>query len=148
MTRAIAAIFVLLLVAVGGVYGLQTALEDAGENELVVNESWTPNAGSITVLDESERTGAYYANDTVVYGENDTEMDRGDDYEWFDTNGTVKAVVGGDLDGDSTALITYAYQQTTGEQRQLTAMLSNIPTSVGLIFPAFVFVVAILLLRG
>lgn len=148
MSRAIAAIFALLILAVGGGYALEASLENAGDDTLIVNESWTPNAGSITVLNESERGGAYYSNQTTVYDENGTLMDRGDDYLWFQNNGTVQAVVGGNLDGDSSALITYEYQQTTAEQRGFAGMLSNIPGVLGWIFPVFIFLIALRFLAG
>jgi hypothetical protein len=148
MARAVAAIFALLLLATVGTFGIQAALENAGENEIVVNETWTPNAGNVTVLDESERTGAYYSNETTVFDENDTVMERGTDYEWLTGNGTIKAVVGGGLDGDSDAKITYRYQQTTSEQRALTSTLALLPQVLGLLAPVFLFVLFLMLVRG
>lgn len=148
MSRAIAAIFALLILAVGGAYALQASLENAGDDTLVTNETWTPSAGSVTQLDNSDLTGAYYSNETTVYDENDTLQDRGTDYLWYADNGTVEAVVGGGLDGDSSATITYEFQQTTAEQRGFAGMLSNIPASIGWVFPVFLLVFALRFLNG
>lgn len=140
MTKAVVAILALVILSVGGVYATQAALEDAGEDELVVNETWTPDAGNVTHLENSNRKGAYYSTNVTVYDENGTEMDAGTDYEWFTRNGTVKAVVGGGLDGDTEATITYAYQQTTAEQRALAGALANIPSMLGIILPVGIVV--------
>lgn len=148
MSRAIAAIFALLILAVGGAYALQASLENAGDDTPIANETWTPTVGSVTQLDHSEQTGAYYSNETSVYDSTNVEMERGSDYLWFASNGTVKAVSGGGLDGESSATITYEFQQTTAEQRGLAGMLSNIPASIGWVFPVFLFVLALKFLSG
>jgi len=147
MPRAIAAMFALLIVAFGGVYATQAALEGAGDNIFVENETWTPSAGSVTVLDDSEQTGAYYDTNVTVRDENDTVVDVGTDYEWFSGNGTVKALSGGELDGDANASITYGYSQTTGEQRAFAGLLGDLSAYVGLVAPAFLGVLIIGLLR-
>jgi len=148
MSRAIVAILALAIVAIGGVYGLEMALADVGTTNSVTNESWTPDAGNVTALNNSNLNGAYYHNDTAVYDENNTLQEEGTDYEWFETNGTVKALTGGGLDGDSDATISYSWEQTTAQQRTLAGLLGNIPAVVGLLFPAFVFVLLLILARG
>lgn len=149
MTRAVAAVLALVILSVGGVYGFQAALENAGEDHTIVNESWTATQGSVTVLEKSNINGAYYDTNVTVYNKTSggsTEMDRGTDYEWFVGNGTVKALSGGDLEGD--ALITYGYQRTTEEQRQLAALAGQLPRALALILPGLAFVFFVAFLRG
>jgi hypothetical protein len=140
--RAILALIAIGILAMGGLAGMQAGLENAGTDNVVTNETWTPDAGNVTTLEESNRSGAYYGDNVTVYDENGTQMDLGEDYEWYVGNGTVKALVGGDLDGDSEATITYSYQQTTKEQRDLTAMAGQVPRAFGY----FVLFVPLLLL--
>lgn len=146
MPPKVVAVFGLAIVAILAVYGFQAALADAGENNLVVNETFTPSASTVTELDNSGQTGAYYDNETTVYDENSTVMDRGSDYLWYESNGTVEAVSGGGLDGDSEATITYAYQQTTSEQRGIAEALTILGpfVEVGMVFGGIVLLLAIL----
>lgn len=146
--RVLVAIFVTAILVMMGLAGYQAALEDAGSNNTVVNETWTPNAGSITVLDDSQLTGAYYSEDVTVYNDTGVEVDEGADYVWFETNGTVKAVSGGALDGEPSATITYSYQLTTQEQRDMTAVLSHIPQAMGTALPVFGVILFLLAFRG
>lgn len=146
MTRAVVAVLVLILLAATGVAGLEAALETAGDNVVVENETWEPDAGNVTQLSDSNRTGAYYDENVTVYDENGNLSEPGSDYEWFPGNGTVKALQGGNLDGDTSATITYGYQQTTQEQRNLAGMLGLLPQVIGILAPVFLFVLFLLFL--
>lgn len=148
MSRAIVAVFALIILAIVGVWGVQAALEDAGEDFTVTNETWTPDAGNVTTLNESNRNGAYYADRVTVYDEDRAEMDEGTDYEWFTDNGTVKALSGGGLDGDANATITYSFQQTSSQQRQFADLAGQIPRALGVLFPMFLLVIFLLLVKG
>jgi len=55
----------LVLVASGGVAGMDAALDDAGPRTDISAETFTPTAGSVQQLDESNRDGATY-NETVA----------------------------------------------------------------------------------
>jgi hypothetical protein len=148
MSRSVVAILALVILASGAVVATEAALEDAGEDRVVTNETWTPDAGNVTTLDESNRDGAYYAQNATVYDETDTEMDAGTDYEWVAGNGTVRARSGGGLDGDSEATISYAFSQTTAEQRQLAGALGELPQMLGLVLPAALAFLFFAMLRG
>lgn len=126
----------------GGLATFQAGLELAGEDQTIENETWTPDPGNVTALDESNRDGAYYTDNVSVYGEMGGEMEYGSDYIWYAGNGTVQAVQGGDLDGDAEATITYGYQQTTAEQRSLTELAAQVPRGFGF----FVLFIPVLLL--
>lgn len=131
-----------------GVFGLQTALAGAGQKETVDSESFNPSAGTVQTLDRSQLANTFY-NDTVqVFDENGDRSFEGTDYEWLETNGTIKPLAGGNLDGDSTATITYSYRTTTQTQRQLTALTSQIPRVAGIMLPLGFALAAIAALRG
>lgn len=151
MVRALVAIFALAIVLTAGVMGLQASFENAGSNEVVINETFTPGTGgNVVTLDDSEKSAAFYTsdNETVVYNGSDTEMEEGTDYEWIEQNGTVKVLSGGDLAGDSSAKISYSYQLTTEEQRQWARVMGALPQALGLAFPFFLLVLLLLLVKG
>lgn len=148
MSRVVVALIGILVIATVGVYATQAALEDAGDDILVQNETIKPTAGSVTTLDDSNRDGAYYNDNVTVRDENDTIVDRGSDYEWFATNGTVKPLTGGELDGDGNASVTYGYAQTTQAQRGMAGLLGELPGAAGLAAPVFVVVFIIIAIRG
>lgn len=146
--RVIIAALAIAILAIVGSVALEAALENAGEDNTISNETWTPNAGNVTELDDSNRNGAYYSHNVSVYDSTGTEVAPGDDYEWFTGNGTVKAVTGGALDGESSANITYSYQQTTEEHRTLAALLGRMPQLMGMALPVFLIVGLLAILRG
>lgn len=145
MPRAIAAIFALIIMVTAGIYGMQFALEGAGESYTVTNETFTSDPGNVTLLEESNRTGAYYADsrDVAVYNitaSGDVELEAGVDYKWIADNGTIKSLSGGALDPATDAQISYSFQQTTAEQRELTNLIGLLPAAVALAIPAFALV--------
>lgn len=138
--RVILLPFGLLVIALVGVAALQAGLISGGDDITNVNETWTPNAGSVTQLEDSELDNAYYDNTTTVYnttGSTAVEMDEGTDYEWIESNGTVKAIAGGGLDGATEATITYSYQLTTDEEERIAGMLAQVPRIAGVALPVF-----------
>jgi len=148
MSRAVVVVLVLIVIALGGVYMYEASLEDAGENVTITGESWTPNAGSVTELEHSNQTGAFYDEEVTVYDSNGNEMEAGTDYRWFVGNGTVKALQGGGLDGETTATIDYGYSQTTEQHRDFANLVAYIPMLIGIMAPAFVAIIAYSFLRG
>lgn len=144
MPRAVAAILAVIILAMVGVSGLEAALASGGDPVTVENETWTPDPGNVTQLDDSNQTGAYYDESVTVRDENGNLSEEGTDYEWFTANGTVKALSGGNLDGDTSATITYGYQQTSEEERALAGLLAWTPRLLGLVIPAFVVILFLL----
>lgn len=146
VARMLLAIITLVILAAMASVVFQASLESGGEQVTIENETWTPDAGNVTTLDESSRSDAFYKNVTTVYN-NDTspptEVDRGDDYVWIEENGTIKAVQGGALDGVSSALITYEYADVTNEQRQFAGLLGQIPRIIGLALPIMALIVLV-----
>lgn len=138
--RILIAIIGIAMLAMVGLTATHAALENAGDDITVTNETWTPDAGNITQLNDSDRTGAFYASNVTVRDENDTLQDPGTDYDWLEENGTIRAVTGGGLDGDANATVTYEYQLTTDEQRRMAVLLSRLPTLVGYVLPVLAIV--------
>lgn len=148
MTRAVVAIFGLVIVLGIAFSGYQAALSDAGEDIEITNETWTPDAGNVTELDHSNLDHTTYDAEVTVRDENGNLSDAGVDYEWIQSNGTVKALVGGNLEGDASATITYAYQTSTQEQRDVAATLGLLPRVVGIALPFLGAVLFFVLLNG
>lgn len=144
--RGVIALIVLVIIGGVAVYGTQATLEDAGDDLIVQNETFTPDAGNVTTLEYSSQNGAYYDDDVTVYDENDSVMSNGTDYEWYASNGTIRTLTGGGLANDSTAKITYEYQQTTQQQRNFTGLLSLIPQGIAalVILVPLVFLLTVL----
>jgi len=130
-----------------GVAAYQASLAEAGEDYAVTNETWTPDAGNVTALEESNRNGVYYSENVSVY-ESGQELDAGTDYRWFSDNGTIKALAGGQLDGAVSANITYEYQVTTAAQRDLAGVAGQVPRMAGLALPLGALLFLLLLVRG
>lgn len=136
------------ILAIMAITGIQASLETAGEKVVVENETFTPSAGSITILSDSQINGAFY-NDTVdVYNNTGGVMDAGTDYQWFESNGTLKTLAGGDLDGEIEGKITYDYELTTKEQRSIAKVLGEIPMAMGTSLPVFLIIFFLIALRG
>lgn len=146
--RIVLAFFAIAILSMVAISGIQAGLEDAGEDRQIENETWTPDAGTVTELEESNREGAYYADRVNVYNATGVKVDEGSDYEWFEGNGTVKALTGGELDGESEATITYEFQQTTKEQREMAGMLSHVPQAMGIALPFGALVALLVFARG
>lgn len=148
MVRAVLGLITIGLLAMMALGGYQAALASAGSDVTITNETWTPDAGNVTQLDESGREDAYYDQTVTVRDENDSLMQAGSDYEWHESNGTVKALSGGDLDGDDNATITYGYEEPTREQQRLTGALSQIPRVMGYLVLFAPVLILLLFVRG
>jgi ABC-type glycerol-3-phosphate transport system substrate-binding protein len=113
MRALIALVAVALLVAAGAV-AVDASVEE-GSKEVTVNaESFTPNTTTYVELNESNRDKANYfkKRNIVVRDGNGDRVDR-TDFQWNSTNGTIKAVPGGALDGATNAEIDYGYYPIT-----------------------------------
>lgn len=148
MSRAFIAIISIVFVIGVGIWGLQAAVADAGTDHDIDGESWTPNAGNVTTLDHSNLNHTYYDAAVTVYDSNNNKVNPGEDYVWFDHNGTVKAVSGGALDGETSATIDYSYQTTTSDERSLIRMVGHIPQVLGGLIPLFGVALLFMILKS
>lgn len=125
--RALLALVAVALLILLGFNIIGAAVQEAGTDHTVTNETFTPSTSSYVTLNESNRDDvSYVVEDSVtVHDENGTLVDSGD-YDWERTNGTIKAASGGQLDGDANATITYRFAETTENQRQFRGLFTNV----------------------
>lgn len=112
------------LILLSGAAAVDEAIQSGGTTHSITDETWTPQTGTFVELNES-KLSVRYDRTVVVRDENNTQMLAGDDYEWNQSNGTVKALAGGRLDGDSSASIDYAYVALTDSQEQFASMTGD-----------------------
>lgn len=148
MLRAVIALMAIGIVAMGALVGFNAALADNASLSTVENETWTPDPGNVTTLNESNLDGADYNETVTVRDSSGTEMSNETDYTWFDGNGTVKALEDGGLDGEEEATISYGYERAPEEQVEMAQLMALIPNSVGVLVPIIGLVFLLLLLKG
>ncbi|MDR9431874.1 MAG: hypothetical protein RI568_14405 [Natronomonas sp.] len=148
MSRAIVAIFAIVIVGAVSVYALGFAAESAGVNHEIDDETFEPVGGQVTTLDHSNLDHTTYDESVEVYDNNGDLVDPQNDYIWFEDNGTIKTVSGGDLDGENSATIDYAYQTTTDDQRALIGITAMFPTILGVLAPLLGVALLFIFLRG
>lgn len=146
--RQLFAFVALVILAIMAVAGFQMALINAGEDVTVVNETFTPSADTVITLDDSNIDGAFYEESVVVYNNSSVEMTEGTDYTWFQKNGTIKPLSGGDLAPDDEGTITYSYQETTQEQRDMAQILGFLPEILGFALPLLALLAFLVFARG
>lgn len=148
MSRAIIAIMSIVVVGAIAVWGLQAAAANAGTDHDITDESWTPDAGNVTTLNHSNLEHTYYDETVTVHDSNGNLMDVGQDYVWYESNGTIKTVAGGDLDGETSATIDYGYQTTTSDDRALIKVVGIFPQVLGALVPLFGVAMLLIILNG
>lgn len=146
--RAILALVGIALFALIGIIGMNAALANNTSTTSITDEDWTPDPGNITELNNSNIEGANYSETVEVRRGDSTVMDEGADYEWYQENGTVKAIEGGRLDGEDTASIDYNFTSPPPEQVRMAVTLSQLPASAGIILPFGLLLVFLLLIKG
>jgi len=71
-------------------------------------------------------------NDSVtVYNSSDVELEQGTDYEWNDTDGTIRFLNTPKTDESNPATITYQYQWNTQRVREVSGPLSVVTDAIG-----------------
>jgi hypothetical protein len=141
----------LLIIAIFGLVvlgGTQAALTSAAESFTNTNETWTPNAGSVTALDDSKLDGADYEETVTVYNSSDVLMSNQTDYTWFAGNGTIKALSGGDLDGEASATVSYNYTRPPADARRAGTIAAQLPRLMGALALLIPVVLFFALIRG
>lgn len=146
--RVILAGIAIAIFAMVALLGFNAALADNLDTYTNTNESFTPDAGNVTELEDSNLQAADYNDTVTVYNASNVTMTDGADYEWFDENGTLKTLAGGDLANDTTGYITYSYQRPPADQVMLSNILAQIPRAMGFALPLFAVLFLLALLRG
>jgi hypothetical protein len=120
----------------------------AGEQQVILNETWIPNTASATNLVQSNLAGVIYDPNPVVKTNGTTTPKiltvEGIDYKYYNTNGTVQAITGGQLDGLSDASIDYAYVAPSKAAQSHLTMLAGIIQSLGAILPLLLIIVGVI----
>lgn len=129
--RLILGLIVLLILAAGATAGYSAVLEDSEIEYNITNESWTPDAGNITTLNNSNLEAADYESTVTVRNQTDALMTEPSDYTWFENNGTILTNTTGSLAGDTTANISYNYTQPPENQVRLASAYSNYAAFLG-----------------
>lgn len=144
MSRILAVVGLAIMLA-AGVGAVSSADQSAQQAITIENETWSPDPGSVTTLDESNREYAEYDATVTVRDENGTNSAADADYRWYQSNGTVMALSGGNLDGDASAVITYGYDQSSAEQDMIattTAQLAGVSGIIPFVLMALMLIVA------
>ena len=120
----------------------------AGEQQVILNETWVPNTAAATNLVQSNLAGVIYDPYPVVKTNGTTTPKiltvDGVDYTFYNTNGTVQAIAGGKLDGLSDASIDYMYVAPNKAASTQLTMLANLIQSLGAILPLILIVGAVI----
>lgn len=141
MRVGIALFMVIILVALIPV-GMQSTFQETGNYTTEVNETFTPDPGNVTTLNESNRNDVIY-NDTVeVYNSSNYFVEQPNNYTWFEGNGTIKTNSTGALSTEPTANITYSYFATTAEHLLYLDLISLIP----LVMPFLFFLIPVIII--
>ena len=120
----------------------------AGEQQVILNETWIPNTAAATNLVQSNLAGVIYDPYPVVKTNGTTTPKiltvDGVDYTFYNNNGTVQAIAGGKLDGLSNASIDYMYVAPNKAASTQLTMLANLIQSLGAILPLILIVGAVI----
>lgn len=120
----------------------------AGEQQVILNETWIPNTAAATNLIQSNLAGVIYDPYPVVKTNGTTTPKiltvDGVDYKYYNLNGTVQAIAGGKLDGLSDASIDYMYVAPNKAASTQLTMLANLIQSLGAILPLILIVGAVI----
>lgn len=112
-----------MLVLVGGI-AVDAQYRSAGDRISVTNESWSADPGNVTTLSDSN-LNVEYDRSVEVRNSNLDPMLAGEDYEWIDDNGTVKALSSGRLSDGESAFINYSYANPSDSQDGLAQLAAG-----------------------
>lgn len=124
--RALIILLAVAMLVLVGAAAANSALTTAGQHETIVNETFTPDSGNITTLNQSNRVDCCIYDRTVtVYDEKGSLAVNQTDYRWYPSNGTIKTLSGGELDGDNSATITYGFSTPTALSKGIAGVFAS-----------------------
>lgn len=89
----------------------------ATEQVTVTNETVTQDVGNYTAVSAAGDEGVKgFLDDEVVYNSSDVQLTEGTDYEWNETDGTIKFLSTTDTTDGANANITYTYDYMGDDQ--------------------------------
>lgn len=148
MARAVVALLGLVVVGILAVHGFDAGLATAGDDRAITGEQFTPNAGTVQELENSNRAGVYYDEQVTVINDSSDRMVAGVDYEWYEHNGTIKPLAGGGLDGATNAEIDYTFHVPSDNQRGIADALGVTPFILEMAIPLGGVILVLLFLKG
>lgn len=144
--QTIIAAVVVALVLLGGGIGVQYSMQEAGTQHNYTEEFDTGTVGSTVTFNESNIDRVYYTERVTVTNESGENMLEGDDFEWYQENGTLK-VSSSDLANNVNAQIDYSLRNPTDSQHTFATILGNIYQS-GAYIPMLVILALVFLAIG
>lgn len=114
------------VLVLAGIAAVDAGVSQVGQKQSF-SESFTPSAGDVTQLNQSDLDPVRYfdVSNVTVTNASDVIMAPGVDFEWLQSNGTVQTITGGRLDGDPSATITYGYRTTSDTVRNVTGVAAG-----------------------
>lgn len=143
MSQRIIALVGVAIILLTGIVGVNAAFANSGPHQ-ESTESFTPDAGNITTFNNSHVDALLYDSAAEVRDENNRLMVEGEDYQWYHKNGTLKTLKGGQLEGDSSAEITYGWGEPDSQARMAASLLGYGFNAAS----AFIYVIGIGLVLG
>ena len=112
---AIVAVLLVSIFLVGGGAVAQLVYEDTGDHTTVDESVDTGSIGTLVTLNDSNLEGVFYDETVNVTNGSDVQMVPGDDYQWFEQNGTLE-VLSQSLANETGATVQYDYRRPTQTQ--------------------------------
>lgn len=118
---------IILFAMLGAVQTGHRSAVEGSQNELSTEENWTADTGNVTTLSKSNDPDLLYNESVEARDENGTLLQEGSDYTWYENNGTIRALSGGELSDGENANVTYSTWEEQ-ETAQLAQSIAFIPT--------------------
>lgn len=134
MSRIIIAAVGLMLVLFGGAFAAEKAYVRSGPVYNIEGEELLPpggkndqfEAGDVLTPSNGDLDDAEYHDTVTVRNTSSTvRMIEHQDYQWFESNGTIKVLSGGRLVGSESMSIDYTFADPETEQENYIAMIAN-----------------------
>ena len=121
----------------------------ATEQVTVTNETVTQDVGNWTAVDAADKEGVKgFLDNEVVYNSSDTELTEGTDYEWNETDGTIKFLSTASTTDGNNANITYTYDYMGDDQVSTVQRISQAMLLGGVVIIVLFAAVVLRVLRN
>jgi ribosomal protein S28E/S33 len=133
MRRAFAfvAVGVLLFAGLGAMgAGINQSVASAGDQRVVENETFQPQAGQAYQADDAGIQYAFYPSENVTVEQDGLAYTREGNYTWDAQRGVLTVTNDTGLDTGTNASVTYEVREATNEQRLL-AETGGAPLALG-----------------
>lgn len=118
------AVVVLGLFLVVGLTAVNQQFTETGA-DINTTESFVADPGNVTQLNGSNIEGAFYDERVTVTDDKGRLVTEGEDYLWYQQNGTIKTLQGGALSDGENVTISYRYSAPTPQARGFLSILTT-----------------------